>query len=451
VARVLRQPGFRSLWLAGSISDLGDWLLLVALPIVVFQATGSALGTAVAFLIELAPGVVLAPLAGRLADRGDRRSVLLVVSLLQAAALVPLVGGGLGLVYAVIAVQATLAALFDPAKNAIVPSLVRDADLVAANSLIGLSQNLGRLVGGPLGGLLLAAAGLHAVVAVDVATFLIAAVLIARVPAVSLAPAAPAHAPAVSLAPAAPAHAPAVSLAPAAPAHAPAVSLAPTLSPEPPAPYPRLWRRPALRAVMLVGGIAQVAQGMFVVTFVIFVTQRLHGGAGEIGLLRGIQAAGAIAAGLGLAVLARHSSPGRLTAWAAGAFGIVELALWNLPHLTTAEPLYVVLFALVGAPGLVLITGMISYTQSVCHERELGRAFAALTFTGNAGEALGMVLAGLLSGIVGLSAVLDAQAVLYLAAGALAAALMTGGSRARRYDPAVAMTRHGSEGAWQAT
>jgi MFS family permease len=425
VARVLRQPGFRSLWLAGSISDLGDWLLLVALPIVVFQATGSALGTAVAFLIELAPGVVLAPLAGRLADRGDRRSVLLVVSLLQAAALVPLVGGGLGLVYAVIAVQATLAALFDPAKNAIVPSLVRDADLVAANSLIGLSQNLGRLVGGPLGGLLLAAAGLHAVVAVDVATFLIAAVLIARVPAVSLAPAAPAH--------------------------APAVSLAPTLSPEPPAPYPRLWRRPALRAVMLVGGIAQVAQGMFVVTFVIFVTQRLHGGAGEIGLLRGIQAAGAIAAGLGLAVLARHSSPGRLTAWAAGAFGIVELALWNLPHLTTAEPLYVVLFALVGAPGLVLITGMISYTQSVCHERELGRAFAALTFTGNAGEALGMVLAGLLSGIVGLSAVLDAQAVLYLAAGALAAALMTGGSRARRYDPAVAMTRHGSEGAWQAT
>ncbi len=106
----LRQPDFRALWLAGLISDAGDWMLLVALPIVVYTRTGSALGTSAAFLAELAPGVVLAPLAGRLADRVDRRALMLALSLLQACALAPLLlvhgRSGLVLVYAVIVVQA---------------------------------------------------------------------------------------------------------------------------------------------------------------------------------------------------------------------------------------------------------------------------------------------------------------------------------------------------------
>ena len=68
----LSTPAFRTLWAAGIISDAGDWLLLVALPIVVFDISGSAIGTAAAFAAELGPGIVLAPLAGRLADALDR-------------------------------------------------------------------------------------------------------------------------------------------------------------------------------------------------------------------------------------------------------------------------------------------------------------------------------------------------------------------------------------------
>ncbi len=64
----LNHPDFRALWLAGLISDAGDWMLFVALPILVYTETGSALGTSLAFLIELAPAVVLAPLAGAIAD-----------------------------------------------------------------------------------------------------------------------------------------------------------------------------------------------------------------------------------------------------------------------------------------------------------------------------------------------------------------------------------------------
>ena len=100
----LRQPDFRSLWLAGLVSDAGDWMLLIALPIVVYGLTGSALGTSAAFLAELAPGVVLAPLAGWLADRLDRRRLMLTIALLQALALAPLLlvhgRGQLPIVYA---------------------------------------------------------------------------------------------------------------------------------------------------------------------------------------------------------------------------------------------------------------------------------------------------------------------------------------------------------------
>src|SRR5262245_15260059 len=159
----LRTPDFRRLWLAGLISETGDWLLMVSLPIIVFQYTGSAIGTAAAFLIELAPPVLLAPLTGRLADRVDRRRTLLLVSLAQAAALTPLLlvhgRDDLPILFAVIAAQSSLAALFHPTKSALLPTLVARDQLVSANSLVGLNQNIGRLVGGPLGGILLAPRG----------------------------------------------------------------------------------------------------------------------------------------------------------------------------------------------------------------------------------------------------------------------------------------------------
>ena len=124
----LSVPAFRTLWAAGLISDTGDWLLLIALPIVVYQLTGSAVGTAAAFAAELLPGIALAPLGGRLADTVDRRSLMIVLSAVQAVALLPLLlvhdRDGLAIVYAVIVAQSSLAALFDPAKNALLPALV---------------------------------------------------------------------------------------------------------------------------------------------------------------------------------------------------------------------------------------------------------------------------------------------------------------------------------------
>ena len=150
---LLRRRDFGLLWAGGLISETGDWFLLVGLPVWVLQVTGSSLVTATVFLVGLLPGLVVGPLAGVLVDRWDRRRTLVAVSLAQAAFLLPLLAvvgrDRLWVVYLVMAVEAILSQLDDPARNALVPALVPGADLVGANALIGLNGNLARLPAAP--------------------------------------------------------------------------------------------------------------------------------------------------------------------------------------------------------------------------------------------------------------------------------------------------------------
>ena len=162
---LLRRRDFGLLWAGGLISETGDWFLLVGLPVWVLQITGSSLVTATVFLVGLLPGLVVGPLAGVLVDRWDRRRTLVAVSLAQAAFLLPLLAVDgrerLWIVYLVMAVEAALAQLNDPARNALVPTLVPKDDLVGANALIGLNTNVARLAGSPLGGILVEVAGVN--------------------------------------------------------------------------------------------------------------------------------------------------------------------------------------------------------------------------------------------------------------------------------------------------
>ncbi|HEU5331403.1 MAG TPA: MFS transporter [Actinocrinis sp.] len=403
----LRSPAFRRLWVAGLITDTGDWMLMVAMPLLVYQATGSALGTAAAFLIELAPQVLLAAPAGHLADRLDRRKLLVAVGLTQALALTPLLLPGaarLPLIYTVIATQAALAAVFEPTKNALLPTLVAPDLLVSANALVGLNQNLGRLVGGALGGLLLAAGNLHAIAACDAATFLASALLIART-----------HTSTSTPAPTPTTH----------PSSPPSPPTAPTSAPFPfplPPSATLLSRRP-IRAALAVALLTAVSQGLFIVLFVIFVTQALHGDAAENGLLRAVQAIGSIGGGLILA-RTRGPSPGRLTGIAALSFGLLALLTWNLPRATIAEPAYIALFIIVGAPGLAMLTGLTSALQQATADGERGRAFAAFGAVYAAGQAIGMVTAGLSANRISIITLLDIQAAFYLLAGLVALVLL---------------------------
>ena len=404
---LLRRRDFGLLWAGGLISETGDWLLLVGLPVWVLQVTGSSLVTATVFLVGLLPGLVVGPLAGVLVDRWDHRRTLVAVSLAQAAFLLPLLAvdgrDRLWVVYLVMAAEATLAQLNDPARNALVPTLVPGHDLVGANALIGLNANLARLAGSPLGGILVELSGLPGLVIGDAVSFLLGAGLIGLVRPTTLDQAG--------------------SSPHARPAEATAVE-------------PRglvgewvdglrvILGDPGLRWGLVVNGLAAVAQGIFTVLFVLFVTRVLGGDGGDVGLLRGVQAVGGLLGGVVVVGLARRLQPGRLLGISLLVFTVIDLAIWNGPALTTGEWLYLALFVAAGIPGIGVLTGLTALVQERTGDAYLGRVFATYYGTFNGLMALGMLLAGLLGDAVGVVPVLNGQAGLYLLAGVIAVATL---------------------------
>ncbi len=171
--RILRQRNFGLLWAAGLISLIGDWVLVVGLPVVVYTKTGSTLATMGMVLASLIPAIALGSIAGVFVDRWDRRRLMIVVNVLLAVTLLPLLAVdalGIWVAYAVLVAASCLAQLFEPAEAALLPSLLEggdERDLVTANALNGLNNQLARIVGPAIGGVAVAAGGLVAVALVD--------------------------------------------------------------------------------------------------------------------------------------------------------------------------------------------------------------------------------------------------------------------------------------------
>jgi MFS family permease len=406
---LLRRRDFGLLWTGGLISETGDWFLLVGLPVWVFKVTGSSLVTATVFLVGLLPSLVVGPLAGVLVDRWDRRRTLVAVSLAEAAFLLPLLAvdgpDRLWIVYVVMAVEASLGQLNDPARNALVPSLVTGDDLVAANALIGLNGNLARLVGSPLGGVLVEVAGLPGLVIGDAVSFLLGAALLGLIRPDTKAAAEPRR------------EGRGVSAVLGGVAREWVDGLRVTVGDH------------GLRWGLVVNGMAAVAQGVFTVLFVLFVARELGGDGAQVGLLRGVQAIGGVLGGVAVVGLARRLEPGRLLGLCLVVFAVVDLAIWNGPLVTTAGWLYLGLFVAAGIPGIGVMTGLTALVQERTGDAYLGRVFATYLGSFNGLMALGMLAAGLLGDAVGVVAVLNGQAALYLLAGLVA--LATLGRRVR--------------------
>jgi MFS family permease len=178
-----RHGGFRWLWASRAISYVGDGIALVALVLHVQETSGS--GPAVAgLLLAAALPSLLGPLAGSIADRVDRRRMMIVCELgqgvvyLAVAVFMP----GYAALLALVAIGSVLARSVAPAVSSSVPSLVPGDDLVGANAWLGTALNLQVAFGGLLGGLLVAGVGVRWALAIDAASFLLSALALTKVP-----------------------------------------------------------------------------------------------------------------------------------------------------------------------------------------------------------------------------------------------------------------------------
>ena len=176
---------YRNLWLARVVSNLGDWFNLLASATLIARLTDAGTAISFLFLVRFLPLFLMSPFAGVIADRYDRRTILIVANVARAAIVASFLfvdrPERIWLLYVLTALQFVFSAIFVPAETALIPSLVEERDLVTANALDSLTWSTMLAFGSMLGGLATAAFGVTTAFLLDAATFLLAAWFVVRV------------------------------------------------------------------------------------------------------------------------------------------------------------------------------------------------------------------------------------------------------------------------------
>jgi MFS family permease len=368
VMNVLRVRDVRLLVGAVGLSALGDFALGIPLALEIRDRTGSALAVAAFFVCLFGPIVVCAAPAGRLVDRVENRTLLMVVSLLQAAAaLALLAGGGVAAMLALTAVIGAGVAVAAPAEFSLLPVAAGEANVAAANGQVESARYLGMTAGPVLGGVLAGAGLLTVAILVNVASFL------------------------------------AVALA--------ALCLRTRRRPEPRRAGDSGRARDGVsvlladRTVAIVLTTAIGALAFFSISMsaeLFFVTDVLHAGDIGYGVLLSLWTAGMV---LGATTVARRITPARLTTVALAAIALQGAGLLGA-SLAGVLGTALIGFALGGvAHGVKNVV-----LRTLIHQRVpdalRGRAFAGYNAARNAAELGAIGLGGVLVGVIGSRAAL---------------------------------------------
>ncbi len=176
---------FRLLWYGQAVSGLGDWLNHVAVMTLLLDLTGSGQMIAASLILRMLPSLFVAPFAGVLVDRFDRRRIMILADVLRAATvpffLLARDASFVPLIYGLVLIQVSISAFFEPARSAVLPNLVTKEELLSANALMSVTWSLTLAFGSALGGLVIAAFGTDVAFVLDSLTFLASAALIGRI------------------------------------------------------------------------------------------------------------------------------------------------------------------------------------------------------------------------------------------------------------------------------
>ena len=415
---LLRNRDFVLAWSGGLVSMLGGWAMWIALPLHVYDLSGSALATSGVVAALVAPGILFGSVAGVFVDRWNRKTTLVVGNVVLAGATLPLLlvqdESWLWIVYPLVFMLEVVEQFTGPAENAFLPRLVPAEELVAANSLNALNNNLARLGGPALGGALYAWMGLTGVVLANSVSFLAAAALLAAIAASG------------------------------------AVAAAGDISEAAGRRWRQVWselhdglgvvrRSRPVGVVFGVTSITAFGEGIFAVMFAVWVRDVLEGGVPALGLLQTSQAVGGLLGGLVGVYAGRLLVPERLYGVALLTFGIFDLALFNFPLLFDGLWIGSALMILVGIPGASSQAARATIMQTNVDDAYLGRVFGSLGTSASLLMFVGTLTAGAVGGILGPIALLNFQGGAYVVAGFFVL-LMLAPSRAPLRDPASATT-----------
>ncbi len=181
-ARILRNRTYFPLWLGQLVSNLGDTLNYVALVVLVYRLSGSGLAVSTTVVFEIVPVLLVAPFAGVVIDRFPRKAILIASDVARALLMLGLIAATeTWHVYLVAALLTTATVFFTPTIQAIVPAIVAEDALLAANSVAWSTGRLVQIVASAVAGGLIAAVGTDWAFALNGLTFLVSAALIGRI------------------------------------------------------------------------------------------------------------------------------------------------------------------------------------------------------------------------------------------------------------------------------
>jgi MFS family permease len=387
VGRALRHRNYRLFFTGQSISLVGTWLTKVATAWLVYRLTGSAwlLGV-VGFAGEI-PTFLLAPLAGVLVDRWNRRRVLLAtqtLAMLQSALLATLALGGFIRIWEVIALsvlQGLINAFDMPVRQSMIVEMVDDrADLPNAIALNSSMVNAARLLGPAIAGALIAAVGEGWCFFIDAVSYaaVILSVLLMHLD-----------------------------------AQPPARKTTRVLH-EMAEGFRYVRGSPPIRALLLLLAISGLAGRPFAVLLPVIAREVMHGGAGTLGTLQATAGVGALAGALYLASRASVVGLGRVIVASAALFGLGLVAFSRAHVLWLAMPLL-----LLAGTGMMLQTAASNTViQTVVDEDKRGRVMSFLAMSLFGTVPLGSLIAGALATRIGAeNTILIGGAICIVAAG----------------------------------
>lgn len=371
---------------------LGNYMLFIALPVYVFDKTGSTLSTAFSVMGGGFATIVIGQVAGVFVDRWNYKRTLVIANfILVFITLAFLLTSYLPwwVVIPVTFLQSAVGQFLGPAENALLPTLVDDKRLAAANSLNALNNNLARLVGPALGGLLLSTIGFAGVVIVDAATYLLAAILLLVVNALRV-----------------------------------KRELSRVLNP-----YKRLFlewqeglqlvgQNKSLTLSFIVVALTGLGEGTISTLMAPYVSVMFGGGGLELGYIMSAQAIGGIVAGLLLANSVGRIQPLRLLGWSAVLAGLLDGLLLTYPLFYAELWPGLIVVALAGFPFAAFAAAQMTILQQESPPKARGRVFssyfALFAFT----QLIGMLGSGLLGDSVSVL-IINTQTVAYVLAGVI--------------------------------
>ncbi|MCS7285888.1 MAG: MFS transporter [Anaerolineae bacterium] len=378
---------FRILWIGQFISQIGDSLALIAALVVIQKLSGSTLWLGFTAMAIAFPPLLLGLVGGVMADRFDRKKVMIISDILRGIAILFLIGARspqqLYLFPLVGCFMSIAGVFFGPARNAVIPSIVSREMLLTANGLLQASQMLAIIVGSSLASLIIATLGPASAFILDSLTFFLSAWLIftLKIPPVN------------------------------------------NSTPREGIIWPQLKeglgyikkKRPIL-IIMVAASVATLSLGSIAVLGVAYVEKYLGVSAESFGFLNSIQGVGMVIGGLSLGFFSRFASPHYLAGTAMIALGAAIISF----AFSSRFEMALILATLIGVCVVVARATLAALLQATVPNEKRGRVESTVNTSISFSTTLAMGLSGLLG------AAMDVRTVFILAAlGVISAGILT--------------------------